>query len=217
MFPGPAERSNSIPKKRLDAALLFYGLSNRPSASCQQEPILFPVQQVHRCVSLNQVEHKSRFSSSVIFFFFSLRREILQPRDMVTIPSDDSTYMHFCGQFCLSVFRHKKKTAPDKIPDRWADKRLERQPENPPQKPAERQPEKPLCSVCKVTNKVRAKTQMVTEPSRVLCMFTCSPSSPGVWDWDDPCSRLSMKSPIKVVCTDSVAMLVSSRGVRCGS
>lgn len=81
-------------------------------------------------------------------------REIIQPRDMVTIPSEDNTFMHFCGQFCLSVFRHKKKTA-EKIPDKWADKRLERKPEKPPQKPVERQPEKPFCSVCKVTNKVR--------------------------------------------------------------
>uniref|UniRef100_A0A3B4YN85 Zinc finger MYM-type protein 4-like n=1 Tax=Seriola lalandi dorsalis TaxID=1841481 RepID=A0A3B4YN85_SERLL len=53
-----------------------------------------------------------------------LCREIVQPRDMITIPADDSTYMHFCGQFCLSVFRHKKKHS-DKIPDKWADKRIE--------------------------------------------------------------------------------------------
>uniref|UniRef100_A0A4W6FBU1 TRASH domain-containing protein n=1 Tax=Lates calcarifer TaxID=8187 RepID=A0A4W6FBU1_LATCA len=49
---------------------------------------------------------------------FQCNREILQPRDMITIPADDSTYMHFCGQFCLSVFRHKKKHS-DKIPDKW--------------------------------------------------------------------------------------------------
>uniref|UniRef100_A0A3Q0T147 Si:ch211-266o15.1 n=1 Tax=Amphilophus citrinellus TaxID=61819 RepID=A0A3Q0T147_AMPCI len=53
---------------------------------------------------------------------FQCNREIIQPRDMITIPAEDSTFMHFCGQFCLSVFRHKKKQT-DKIPDKWADKR----------------------------------------------------------------------------------------------
>lgn len=74
---------------------------------------------------------------------------------MITIPADDSTYMHFCGQFCLSVFRHKKKHS-DKVPDKWADKRLERKPEKPQEKPAERQLEKIFCSVCKVANRVRS-------------------------------------------------------------
>uniref|UniRef100_A0A8D0CYH5 TRASH domain-containing protein n=1 Tax=Sander lucioperca TaxID=283035 RepID=A0A8D0CYH5_SANLU len=55
---------------------------------------------------------------------FQCNREILQPRDMITIPSDGNTYFYFCGQFCLSVFRHKKKTV-DKVPDKWADKRIE--------------------------------------------------------------------------------------------
>uniref|UniRef100_A0A3B5M2I8 TRASH domain-containing protein n=1 Tax=Xiphophorus couchianus TaxID=32473 RepID=A0A3B5M2I8_9TELE len=40
---------------------------------------------------------------------FQCNREILQPRDMVTVPAENSTFMHFCGQFCLSVYRHKKK------------------------------------------------------------------------------------------------------------
>uniref|UniRef100_G3PGR1 TRASH domain-containing protein n=1 Tax=Gasterosteus aculeatus aculeatus TaxID=481459 RepID=G3PGR1_GASAC len=36
--------------------------------------------------------------------------EILQPRDTITIPGDENnTVFNFCGQFCLSVFRHKKK------------------------------------------------------------------------------------------------------------
>uniref|UniRef100_A0A8C4I846 TRASH domain-containing protein n=1 Tax=Dicentrarchus labrax TaxID=13489 RepID=A0A8C4I846_DICLA len=62
---------------------------------------------------------------------FQCNRYVL-PRDMITIPADDSTFMHFCGQFCLSVFRHKKKHS-DKIPD----KRLERKPEKLPEKPHE--------------------------------------------------------------------------------
>uniref|UniRef100_A0A3P8RPA7 TRASH domain-containing protein n=1 Tax=Amphiprion percula TaxID=161767 RepID=A0A3P8RPA7_AMPPE len=60
--------------------------------------------------------------------------DILQPRDMITIPADDGNLMHFCGQFCLSVFRHKKK---DKAPDKFIDKRLEKKPEKPPEKPIE--------------------------------------------------------------------------------
>uniref|UniRef100_A0A3B4Z1P8 TRASH domain-containing protein n=1 Tax=Stegastes partitus TaxID=144197 RepID=A0A3B4Z1P8_9TELE len=32
---------------------------------------------------------------------------ILQPRDMITIPADDNTLMHFCGQFCLSVVTNR--------------------------------------------------------------------------------------------------------------
>uniref|UniRef100_H2MTV1 TRASH domain-containing protein n=1 Tax=Oryzias latipes TaxID=8090 RepID=H2MTV1_ORYLA len=43
--------------------------------------------------------------------------EIAQPRDMITIPAEDNTLMSFCGQFCLSVFRHRKKTI-DRIPDK---------------------------------------------------------------------------------------------------
>lgn len=125
----------------------------------------------------------------MLFFFFLLQflflvlfcREIVQPRDMVTIPADDSNYMHFCGQFCLSVFRHKRKNA-EKIPDKWADKRLERKPDKPPQKQVERQAEKPFCSVCKVTNKVRetldyaVRTHMVTFSESLLLfsvLFLC--------------------------------------------
>ncbi|XP_038128182.1 zinc finger MYM-type protein 4-like isoform X1 [Cyprinodon tularosa] len=76
-------------------------------------------------------------------------REIVQPRDMVTVPAEDGTIMPFCGQFCLSVFRHKKKHG-DKV---LTDKRNERKPEKPPEKPVERLPEKPSCSICKITNK----------------------------------------------------------------
>ncbi|XP_023287336.1 zinc finger MYM-type protein 4-like [Seriola lalandi dorsalis] len=103
---------------------------------------------------------------------FQCNREIVQPRDMITIPADDSTYMHFCGQFCLSVFRHKKKHS-DKIPDKWADKRVERKPEKLPEKPVERLPEKPFCSVCRVTN--RQIEHEVTHQGRLhrLCSDAC--------------------------------------------
>ncbi|XP_013865076.1 zinc finger MYM-type protein 4 [Austrofundulus limnaeus] len=80
---------------------------------------------------------------------FQCFREITQPRDMVTIPAENNSFMHFCGQFCLSVFRHKKKQV-DNVSDKLADKRQERKPEKPPEKPAENQI---LCSVCKATNK----------------------------------------------------------------
>ncbi|XP_041828802.1 zinc finger MYM-type protein 4-like isoform X2 [Melanotaenia boesemani] len=97
---------------------------------------------------------------------FQCNREIMQPRDMVTIPADDNTIMHFCGQFCLSVFRHKRKV--EKVPD----KRLERKPEKPPEKPVERQPDKPVCSVCKVTNKIEHE---VNHQGRLhkLCSDAC--------------------------------------------
>ncbi|RVE56979.1 hypothetical protein OJAV_G00211680 [Oryzias javanicus] len=75
---------------------------------------------------------------------FQCNREINQPRDMITIPAEDNTLMSFCGQFCLSVFRHRRKTV-EKIPDKWMDKRVEKKPEKPPEKPVERLPKN--CSV----------------------------------------------------------------------
>ncbi|XP_062253798.1 zinc finger MYM-type protein 4-like isoform X3 [Platichthys flesus] len=98
---------------------------------------------------------------------FQCNREILQPRDMITIPADDNTYMNFCGQFCLSVFRHKRK-----LNEKPLDKRVEKKPEKPPEKPVERQPEKPFCSVCKVTNKIEHE---VTHQGRLhrLCGDAC--------------------------------------------
>ncbi|XP_034714500.1 zinc finger MYM-type protein 4-like isoform X5 [Etheostoma cragini] len=103
---------------------------------------------------------------------FQCSREIVQPRDMITIPSDGNTYFYFCGQFCLSVFRHKKKTV-DKVPDKWPDKRVEKKPEKPPEKPAERPPEKPFCSVCRVSN--RQIEHEVTHQGRLhrLCSNAC--------------------------------------------
>ncbi|XP_031722562.1 zinc finger MYM-type protein 4-like isoform X3 [Anarrhichthys ocellatus] len=99
---------------------------------------------------------------------FQCNREILQPRDMITIPGDDNTFINFCGQFCLSVFRHKKKQT-DKIPD----KRLERKPEKPPEKPVERPLDKPVCSVCRVSN--RQIEHEVTHQGRLhrLCSDAC--------------------------------------------
>ncbi|XP_035466662.2 zinc finger MYM-type protein 4 isoform X3 [Scophthalmus maximus] len=103
---------------------------------------------------------------------FQCNREILQPRDMITIPVDDNAYMHFCGQFCLSVFRHKKKSG-EKIPDKLVEKRLEKKPEKPPEKPVEQQSEKPFCSVCKVTKK--QIEHEVTHQGRLhrLCSDAC--------------------------------------------
>ncbi|XP_069029053.1 zinc finger MYM-type protein 4-like isoform X1 [Embiotoca jacksoni] len=99
-------------------------------------------------------------------------REILQPRDMITTPAEGNTLLHFCGQFCLSVFRHKKKGT-EKILDKSADKRPDRKPEKPPEKPAEPQSEKPFCSVCKVTN--RQIEHEVTHQGRLhrLCSDAC--------------------------------------------
>uniref|UniRef100_A0A8C6M312 TRASH domain-containing protein n=1 Tax=Nothobranchius furzeri TaxID=105023 RepID=A0A8C6M312_NOTFU len=79
---------------------------------------------------------------------FQCNREIIQPRDMVTIPGEENTYLQFCGQFCLSVFRHKRVQG-----DKIIDKRTGKKPQKPPEKPVERLPEKPICSVCKSTNK----------------------------------------------------------------
>ncbi|KAM8736654.1 zinc finger MYM-type protein 4-like isoform 2-T2 [Acanthopagrus schlegelii] len=103
---------------------------------------------------------------------FQCNREILQPRDMITIPTEDGTYMHFCGQFCLSVFRHKRKQV-EKIPDKWADKRPEKKPDKPPEKAADRLPDKPFCSVCKVSN--RLIEHEVTHQGRLhrLCSNAC--------------------------------------------
>ncbi|KAM8914597.1 zinc finger MYM-type protein 4-like [Spinachia spinachia] len=100
---------------------------------------------------------------------FQCNREILQPRDTITIPGDvNNTFLNFCGQFCLSVFRHKKKPA-NKIPD----KRIEKKPEKPPEKPAEQPTDKPVCSVCRVSNK--QIEHEVTHQGRLhrLCSDAC--------------------------------------------
>ncbi|XP_014851193.1 PREDICTED: zinc finger MYM-type protein 4-like isoform X2 [Poecilia mexicana] len=99
---------------------------------------------------------------------FQCNREILQPRDMVTVPAENSTFMHFCGQFCLSVYRHKKKQGEKLI----IDKRPERKPEKPPEKPVERPAEKPFCGVCKSTNKIEHEVTYQGKLHR-LCSDNC--------------------------------------------
>ncbi|KAM9777908.1 zinc finger MYM-type protein 4-like [Neosynchiropus ocellatus] len=97
-------------------------------------------------------------------------KEILQPRDMITIPTEEKTYLYFCGQFCLSVFRHKNKQ-PEKLLEKWTpEKRLEKKLEKPSEKPAERQQDR--CSVCRVINRVEHE---VSHQGRVhkLCSDAC--------------------------------------------
>lgn len=81
------------------------------------------------------------------------RRDISQPRDMITIPIGNNSYTHFCGQFCLSIFRHKTKQpgSASKLPE----KPVERKPE----KPAERPVDSQVCTVCKIVNRVRDLTR----------------------------------------------------------
>lgn len=125
----------------------------------------------------------------------SLRREILQPRDMITIPTEDNSYLHFCGLFCLSVFRHNKKQ-PDKAPDKWADKKQEKVPEKVAEKPVEKQPERSICSVCKISNRVRRRGAPETRGTASRCLLILVLLDP---------RRLSTRSTIKVVCTGSAA------------
>ncbi|XP_034015980.1 zinc finger MYM-type protein 4-like [Thalassophryne amazonica] len=99
-------------------------------------------------------------------------REILQPKDMITIPGDDGVVLNFCSQFCLSVFRHKKKTS-DKQPDRWPEKRPENKFEKQPEKRVDPQLEQLFCSVCRVRN--RHIEHEVTHQGRLhrLCSDAC--------------------------------------------
>ncbi|KAF7665300.1 hypothetical protein LDENG_00144680 [Lucifuga dentata] len=102
---------------------------------------------------------------------YQCNREIMQPKDMIAVPLDNHSYMHFCGQFCLSVFRLKRQQA-EKQAERKSEKRLERKPERLPDKPAEKQLEKPCCSVCRVTNRIEHE---VTHQGRLhrLCSDSC--------------------------------------------
>uniref|UniRef100_A0A667ZTI6 TRASH domain-containing protein n=1 Tax=Myripristis murdjan TaxID=586833 RepID=A0A667ZTI6_9TELE len=102
---------------------------------------------------------------------FQCNKEITQPKDMIMIPLDNNTYMHFCGHFCLSVFRHKKKQT-EKQPDKRLEKRPDKRVERKPEKPYEKQPEKPSCSVCRVTNRIEHE---VTHQGRLhrLCSNAC--------------------------------------------
>ncbi|XP_056867750.1 zinc finger MYM-type protein 4-like isoform X2 [Takifugu flavidus] len=98
-------------------------------------------------------------------------REILQPRDMITIPAEDNSYLHFCGLFCLSVFRHNKKQ-PDKTPDKWTDKKPEKKPEKLPEKPVDKQSERSACSVCKISNRIEHEVNHQGRLHR-LCSNAC--------------------------------------------
>ncbi|XP_029982214.1 zinc finger MYM-type protein 4 isoform X4 [Sphaeramia orbicularis] len=102
---------------------------------------------------------------------FQCNKEIVQPKDMITIPTETGTFMNFCGQFCLSVYRHKKKTG-ENIPEKWVEKRSERKVERPPEKPVERQIEKPFCSVCRITSRIEHEVSHQGRLHR-LCSDAC--------------------------------------------
>ncbi|KAM3833892.1 LOW QUALITY PROTEIN: zinc finger MYM-type protein 4-like [Diretmus argenteus] len=123
------------------------------------------------CSTVCLTGHLPTACKTVGRFCFQCNKEITQPKDMIMIPLDATTYMHFCGQFCLSVFRHKKKQVdkpPVKAPEKRTEKRLEKKPEKPPEKPSD----KTACSVCRVTNRIEHE---VTHQGRLhkLCSDGC--------------------------------------------
>ncbi|XP_019731663.1 zinc finger MYM-type protein 4-like isoform X2 [Hippocampus comes] len=97
--------------------------------------------------------------------------EILRARDTITIPADDNTYLHFCGQHCLSIFRHRTKKI-EKAPEKVVEKRPEKKIDKPPEKPAERLAENVVCSVCRITNRIEHE---VSHQGRLhkLCSDAC--------------------------------------------
>ncbi|XP_061650929.1 zinc finger MYM-type protein 4-like isoform X2 [Phyllopteryx taeniolatus] len=97
--------------------------------------------------------------------------EILRARDTITIPADDNTYLHFCGQHCLSIFRHRTKK-PEKAPEKVVDKRPEKKIEKPQEKPAERPAENVICSVCRITNRIEHEVSHQGRLHR-LCSDAC--------------------------------------------
>ncbi|XP_061699448.1 zinc finger MYM-type protein 4-like isoform X2 [Syngnathoides biaculeatus] len=97
--------------------------------------------------------------------------EILRARDTITIPADDNTYLHFCGQHCLSIFRHRTKK-PEKAPEKVVDKRPEKKIEKPLEKPAERPAENVICSVCRITNRIEHEVSHQGRLHR-LCSDAC--------------------------------------------
>ncbi|XP_056152313.1 zinc finger MYM-type protein 4-like [Lampris incognitus] len=92
---------------------------------------------------------------------FQCHKEITLPKDMVMIPLDSNTYMHFCGQFCLSTYRRKA-----------ADKPIEKRIEKPPEKQQEKQTEKAFCSVCRSSKRIEHE---VSHQGRIhrLCSDGC--------------------------------------------
>lgn len=90
---------------------------------------------------------------------FQCYKDILNPREMVTMSGDNSTLMNFCGQFCLSVYKSKKRQNVTE-----SDKRVEQK--------QNMLPEKPTCSVCKVTGKIEHEVTHQGSLHR-LCSDTC--------------------------------------------
>lgn len=73
-------------------------------------------------------------------------KPITNPKEVIMAPVDVNTYMHFCSQFCLTVFGRKKKAPP--------------------------QIEKPACRVCKVTTKIEHEVTHLGYLHR-LCSDRC--------------------------------------------
>ncbi|XP_028994421.1 zinc finger MYM-type protein 4-like isoform X2 [Betta splendens] len=99
---------------------------------------------------------------------YQCNSEISQAKDMVTFLAGDGNYISFCGQFCLSVFRHKRRNA-----EKIVDPRSEQKPEKPPQTSVDEPPERPACTICKVSNKLIEHE--VTHQGRLhkLCSDAC--------------------------------------------
>ncbi|XP_061751745.1 zinc finger MYM-type protein 4 isoform X1 [Nerophis ophidion] len=97
--------------------------------------------------------------------------EILRARDTITIPAEDNTYLHFCSQHCLSIYRHRAKKN-EKVPEKLVDKQPEKRPEKPQEKAVERPTETLVCSVCRITNKIEHEVSHQGRLHR-LCSDAC--------------------------------------------
>ncbi|XP_077477235.1 zinc finger MYM-type protein 4-like isoform X2 [Stigmatopora argus] len=97
--------------------------------------------------------------------------EILRARDTITIPAEDNTYLHFCGQHCLSIFRHKAKKI-EKAPEKLVDKQPEKKNEKPQEMPAEKPEDSAICSVCRTITRIEHE---VSHHGRLhkLCSDAC--------------------------------------------
>ncbi|XP_077587739.1 zinc finger MYM-type protein 4-like isoform X2 [Stigmatopora nigra] len=97
--------------------------------------------------------------------------EILRARDTITIPTDDNMYFHFCGQHCLSIFRHRAKKI-EKVPEKVVDKPPEKKIEKPQEKPAEKPEDSAMCSVCRTITRIEHE---VSHHGRLhkLCSDAC--------------------------------------------
>ncbi|XP_077432558.1 zinc finger MYM-type protein 4-like isoform X2 [Vanacampus margaritifer] len=97
--------------------------------------------------------------------------EIVRARDTITIPADDNTYLHFCGQHCLSIFRHRTKKA-EKAPEKVVEKRPEKKIDKPQEKSNERPTENVICSVCRITTRIEHEVSHQGRLHR-LCSDAC--------------------------------------------